>query len=109
MVTKDFFIKNFETIKKAYEIDIIGFINDKNTAFVSIPLVSITMFRKDFFNNSEFSKELGFFLFSAHRELYSKRKNPFKMLIYSLFLIKEALSGKRFIFHQLYERIKIMI
>ena len=101
IMTKDFFIKKFDLIKKAYKIGILDFINDKNTAFLSIPLVSISKFRRNFFNNPEFSKELGFFLFSAHRELYSRRKNPLKFLTYLFFLFKEGLSGKKFIFYQL--------
>lgn len=101
IMTKQFFIKNYEVIKRAYETGSPDFINNRNTAFISIPLVSITNFSKGFFNNTEFSNELGLFLFSAHRELYSKRKKPIKFIFYALSLIREGLSGKKFIFHQL--------
>ena len=101
VMAKEFFIKNFEKIKKSYKTELIDFVDNKNTAFISIPLVSISKFRKDFFDDPEFSRELGFFLFFAQRELYSRRKNPLKFLKFLCVLIKETLSGKRFIFDQL--------
>jgi len=101
LITKKFFYKNVDLIINAYHTGKVNFTNEKNTTFVSIPLVSISNFRKEFFNNPEFSDELGFFLFSGHRELYSRRKNPFKFLTYFFFLTKEGLFGRKFIFDHL--------
>lgn len=98
MIKKDFIIKNFEEIRKAYFSDKLTFVKRENTTFISIPLVKISKFRKGFFKNYEFSNELGFFLHSFHRELYSKRKNPINFLIYAFGLIIEGIFGKRFIF-----------
>lgn len=105
VVSKNFFIKNFELIKKAYLTEKISFVNDKNTAFISIPLIRINSFRKDFFKNKELYKNR-FFLFYFHKELYSKRKKPLKLIIYFMSLILEGLAGKKFIFGQLFKKYK---
>lgn len=106
LVSKEFFINNFDLVKKSYFSEEISFINTDNTAFISIPLVSISKFKKGFFNNPEYYKELSLFQFSFHRELYSRRRNPLKLFFYSIGLIKETLSGKKFIATQLHSRIR---
>ena len=106
LVTKRFFIENYDLIKKAFDSDFVSFVNNSNTAFVSIPLVKIFKFRKNFFKHREFSKELGLFLFSFHRELNSKRKNYFSFFKYVFSFTKEALFGKSFLISQLLKKLK---
>ncbi len=62
VVSKEFFIKNLDLIKENYQIGTANFVNETNTAFVSIPLVSVREFKKDFFENKELLTE-DFFLF----------------------------------------------
>jgi Glycosyl transferases group 1 len=108
VLTKDFFIEHFSEIKEAYKTDNINFVNDKNTEFVSLPLVKLSKFRRKFFKNIEFKKEIGVFSFSFPREFFSRRRKPFQLLSYTLSLIKEAISGKRFIIIQLKNKFNIL-
>lgn len=101
VVTKEYFLKNFEMLVQSYKSGNLLFVNRDNSTFVSLPLVSISNFRKGFFNNPEFAQELGLFLYSLHRELYSRRKKPILFAIYLAGILKECLSGKKFIFNQL--------
>ncbi len=41
MVTKDFFLKNFDDFRKLFYGEQVRLLNEKNTAFISIPLISI--------------------------------------------------------------------
>jgi len=108
MVTKNFFINNYETIKENYKNKTANFVNKNNTAFVSIPLVKISKFKKNFFNHPEFKKELSLINFSFHRKFYALKRNPIKLLIYALLLIKEILTGKNFLYSQLKIKLKII-
>ncbi|MBR9706720.1 glycosyltransferase [Candidatus Pacearchaeota archaeon] len=105
VMTKKFFIENFAQIKNAYKKEMINFVNQKNTAFVSIPLVRISKFRSKFFKQKELTEQLGLFLFSFHRELYARRKNPIRFMQYVFSLLKEIIMGKRFIIKQIKYRI----
>jgi len=105
IMEKNFFIKNYNLIKKSIKEERMTFINDSNTTFIYLPLVSIFKFRKNFFKNKEFFKE-DFFLFPFRRHLYAKRKNPIKLFLYLLGLSFEVLSGKRFLFYQLFGKFK---
>lgn len=108
VISKEFFINNFDLIREAFFSDVINFVNDNNTAFVSIPLVSFSKYNKRFYNNLEFSKESSLFHFSFHRELYSRKNNPIKFSFYSLGLLKEIISGKTFILKQLRNKARIL-
>lgn len=105
ILTRDFFVQNIDLIMKDYERDKISFVTQDNTAYVSIPLVKVDL-KKELFKNKELSKEIGFFLFSFHRNLISRRKRPFSLMMYTFGLMLEIVSGKKFLFDQIIIKLK---
>ena len=106
IISKNFFIKNFNTIKQSYQDNNPSFVKENNTAFVSLPLVSVRKLRKKTFKSPEFSKELSIINFLCFRNLYSLKKTPLKLSLYVLSLLKETLCGKHFFVTQFYNKYK---
>jgi len=102
MVTKDYFLKNIEMFKGIFDGRQIKFVNEKNTVFVSIPLIRINnLVVKDY---EIMKKAFDFnFLYQLHSLKY--RKKIFSDLyIYALFL--EVIKGKTFLLKSIIETLK---
>ncbi len=92
MMTKEYFLKNIDLVKRIFDGGTIDFMNEENTAIVSLPLLRI---RKNI--NVEYNVAKNSFEFSFLHELYSLklRKSPY-LLIYLLSFFFEIVKGKRF-------------
>ena len=102
MVRKDFFLSNISLFKDLLEGKEEKLINLENTAFVSIPLISIKKFRK-----IEYSKMKHAFEFRFPNELFSLIYQK-KLLTnkYPYLLTIKSLIGNSFIFKYLLELLK---
>jgi spore maturation protein CgeB len=101
MVTKDFFLKNLEKFKRAYQGDI-KFITEKNTAFMFFPLIKI-----DDFNSTNYEKMKNAFIFKFPYQLYSlKYRRKIFSSPYLPALLLEILKGNLFILKTLLEILK---
>jgi spore maturation protein CgeB len=101
MVTKDYFLKNIDKIKKGLNSSEIDFIDEKNTTFVSFPLVRVEKFKNNDYNTIVKISRLNF-LYDLYSLKY--RKKIFSLYPFALFL--EVLKGKSFILKAI---IKILI
>jgi hypothetical protein len=99
MVKKDFFLDNIEAFRKLFNRERVNLINNKNTAFVSIPLVSIKKAKKAEYEKITKVFEMKFpnILFSLiYRKKILTNAYPYKLMLKSLF-------GNFFILHYLLE------
>ncbi|MAH03327.1 hypothetical protein CMI39_00905 [Candidatus Pacearchaeota archaeon] len=99
MVRKNYFLNNLKSFQKLFHGEVCNLLNDKNTVFISIPLVKIQSVgkipykdMKNVFNTPFFDK-----LFSLVRQ--KKILDPY---MFKLFLL--SYPGKKFIFKYLFER-----
>jgi spore maturation protein CgeB len=102
MVRKEFFLNNVPLFIDFFDGKEINLINEENTAFVSLPLVSIKKFRK-----IEYGKMKKAFEFRFQNELFSLIYQK-KILLnkYPYLLAIKSLIGNPFIFKYLLEILK---
>ncbi len=111
MVTKGYFIKNINVFKEVFHGNKIDFINEKNTAFVSIPLVKVyapkkidyNIFREVLWHYAKFTDNLAYL--TAQRKLFRSK--------YFYDLILKSLTPRRFfilryLFASLFNKNKIL-
>lgn len=87
VVRKDYFIKNYNKFKSALK-EGINFIDDKNTIFVSIPLVRINKIEKVAYSSMEKALQMRFrdrLLSLAHQRKIVFDSYPYRLLIKSFF------------------------
>jgi len=102
MVTKKYFLKNFKEFQRISSGKKINFVNQSNTAFISLPLIQIRKSKVIDYNILKKSFKMKFL-----HELYSLyQKKDFSFVNYSTKLLFNALSGKTFIFKALLEASK---
>jgi hypothetical protein len=89
MMTREYFLKNFQKINSKD----LSFLNKKNTAFISIPLINLNNI---ILNNHSFAK---FFSMKFLHNLFYKRKLSF--IKYSFGMLIEILKGNHIIFQVL--------
>jgi len=108
MVRKDFFLKNLKKFKGFFEGRKIDIINEKNTAFVSLPLVNIELGGKNqkIINGLDApSMNKAFqinFVYRLYSLIYRKRLfdlYPYKLLVNSIF------DGDKFVLKYLFDSI----
>lgn len=95
MVEKDFFLNNLKNFNNFLNRQAIGILTDKNTAFVSIPLVRLKKDRIPFFKNmTDYAAMLFVTQLKVLKNKHRLFRNlyPLKLLMYSLF--KEPLILK---------------
>lgn len=98
MAKKDFFLKNISLFKDLFKGREVNLINEKNTAFISIPLLTINKT-----NIIKYNEMVKAFVMKFEDRLFTLvyQKNPFNIYPYNLFLT--GLFGKRFILRYLTE------
>jgi len=101
MVTKKFFLENIESFRSLFNNNSFNLIDDKNTVFVSVPLVSIKKLRSIEYEEMKKAFEIRFMdkIFS----LIYQRRIFFNKYVYSLFL--ESLFSKPFILKYLFKSV----
>ncbi len=93
MVTKNYFLNNLENFKQIFKGKKIDFIEEKNTAYISLPLIRINKVTN---KNYETMKKAFYFYFLYRLASLKIRKNLFSSpYIFALFL--EIIKGKKFI------------
>lgn len=99
MIEKNFFIKNIQSFIRLYRGENINLINEENTVFVSIPLISIRKTKKIKYKDMMKAFEMRFqnVLFS----LYYRKKLFFNAYLYKLLL--KSILGNFFIIRYLLE------
>ena len=102
MVTKHFFLKNIKNFRKIINGEYIDFINEKNTAIISLPLIRINKIQNKNYElmRNAFEFEFLFQLFSLklQKKLFSS--------VYFYALIFEIFKGKKFIFKVILKTLK---
>jgi spore maturation protein CgeB len=99
MVTKDYFLKNFNAFKKIFNGEFTNIINKKDIVFVSIPLVSFTNINSIKYKNM---KEIFRTLFFDKIFSLAHQKKIFDPYLFKLFFL--PFPGKKFAFKYLLER-----
>ena len=102
MVNIDFFVDNIEKFGKIFQGKTIDFLNEKNTAFVSIPLIEIKKFNKVSYQSMCKSFQMNFIA-----NLYSltkRKKLMFNKYFYKL-VLESILNRNFFIFWYLFDSI----
>jgi spore maturation protein CgeB len=102
MVQKDFFLKNIKLFQNLANRKKFNLIDKENTAFVSIPLISIKKIKK-----MSYEKMKKTFEFRFQNELFSLTYQK-KLFIkkYPYFLILKSLFGSNFILRYLFELLR---
>ena len=97
MVKRDYFLKNFEEFKNIFNDKEITFVNNKNTIFVSIPLVQI----KDLTILNYENMRQAFNLKFLYNLYSSKQKSKKAVIKYVALLLSEIIKGRIFILRSL--------
>jgi len=99
MVSKSYFLKNFDLFKRMFHGKVANIINEKNTVFISIPLIKIEDLKTINYNGMKEAFRM-LFLDKLYSLAYQKKiffsSYPYKLLLGSIF-------GKIFIFRYLFE------
>lgn len=101
MVTKTFFLKNKSSFQALFKNEFQNILTDKNTVFVSIPLVKINDFIPLDYESMKLVFKANFF--SKIFSIFHKRKFLDPYLFNFLFSFK---AGKKFMFEYIWKRIK---
>lgn len=98
MVKKEYFLKNISKFKTAFSEDKIDFIDDKNTVFVSFPLVRIKNIKS---RNYEVMAK-AFSLRFLHN-LYGLKSKKVELIRYLINLSRRAIMGETFLLRAITE------
>ncbi len=99
MVKKDYFLKNIESIKKLFNKEEVELINEKNTAFVSMPLTRIKSVKNADYEKMAKSFDMRFInaLFSlVYQKTLLKKSYVYKLFLKSLsqqFIMKHIIKS----------------
>ena len=102
MVTKEYFLNNYETLRESFHGKKIDFVNLETTSFVAMPLVRISILKtKDY---DILKKAFGLkYLYKLYSLLHQKK---IFSAIFASFLIAHSIAGKTFILKSLIDNIK---
>ena len=103
MARKDLFFQHFEDFKRFFKEGKFNLINEKNTVFISIPLVEVNKVKNIKTIDYKYLKDAFQMLFL--NKLYSLNYQKKLFSSYPAWLLLEALKGKRFILAALKEAI----
>ncbi|MBI2630282.1 glycosyltransferase [Candidatus Pacearchaeota archaeon] len=100
MVTKKYFLENYDKFKSVFNGSQVNFIDDNNTIFVSIPLVRISQLNTADYNSMKKAFRMKFldrlFYLSSQKKIFFS-KYPYKLLLFGIlgrfFIIKHLYSS----------------
>jgi|SRR3989344_4525766 len=101
MVTKDYFLENFNIFKNAFDNGKIDFIEEKNTVFISFPLIKLKTFTSD--KLSVMEKAFKFKFLESLYSLNYRKKLFFSPYPYALFF--KSLKANFFILQSIFKNL----